>query len=61
VDDFLIGAKTEAIAQTIRNQIQTKMTNKLNDLGIIKRFNGMDVLQTRDYVKIKAVTRPSRK
>jgi hypothetical protein len=52
VDDFLIGAKTEAVARTIRDQIQTKMTNNLNNLGIIKLVNGMDVLQTRDYVKI---------
>jgi hypothetical protein len=28
------------------------MQNELNDLGIIKRFNGMDVQQTRHYIKL---------
>jgi hypothetical protein len=32
------------------------MTNKLNNLGIIKLFNGMDVLQTCGYVKINCPT-----
>jgi Reverse transcriptase (RNA-dependent DNA polymerase) len=52
VDDFLISAKTETIARSIRQQIQNHMQNELNDLGIIKRFNGMDVHQTRHYVKL---------
>jgi hypothetical protein len=38
VDDFLISAKTRQIADEVRQQIQSKMTNKLNDLGVIKRF-----------------------
>jgi hypothetical protein len=56
VDDFMISAKTREIAEEVRSQIQSKMTNELNDLGIIKRFNGMDVLQTRQYVKISCQT-----
>ena len=28
------------------------MTNQLHDLGIIKHFNGLDIHQTRDYIKI---------
>ena len=28
------------------------MANELHDLGIIKRFNGLDIHQTKDYVKI---------
>jgi hypothetical protein len=28
------------------------MTNELHDLGIIKRFNGLDILQAKDYLKI---------
>eukprot|EP00980_Cylindrotheca_fusiformis_P020335 scaffold7349_cov135-Cylindrotheca_fusiformis.AAC.1 len=52
VDDFLIAGPTEAECQAIRQQIQTKVTNPLNDLGTIKRFNGLDVEQTSTYVKI---------
>jgi hypothetical protein len=32
------------------------MQNPLNDLGVIKRFNGIDILQTRDFVKISCET-----
>jgi Reverse transcriptase (RNA-dependent DNA polymerase) len=56
VDDFLISAKTLAIAEEVRQQIQSKMTNELNDLGIIKRFNGMDVDQTKHFVKLSCHT-----
>ena len=28
------------------------MANELHDMGIIKRFNGLDIHQTRDYMKI---------
>ena len=56
VDDFLIGTKTEDIARAVQANIQLHMTNELHDLGIIKRFNGMDVQQTRDYNKISCHT-----
>jgi hypothetical protein len=56
VGNFLISAKTQEITEEVQAQIQSKMTNKLNNLGIIKRFNGMDVLQTRNYVKISCQT-----
>jgi hypothetical protein len=58
VDDFyLISAKTSQIADEVCQQIQSKMTNELNeDLGIIKRFNGMDVAQTKHYIKISCHT-----
>ena len=56
VDDFMISAKTQDIAESIRQQIQTHMQNELNDLGIIKRFNGMDVQQTRHFVKLSCET-----
>jgi hypothetical protein len=56
VDDFLISAKTKAIAEEVRSQIQSKMTNELNDLGVIKRFNGMDIDQTRHYVRLSCHT-----
>jgi hypothetical protein len=32
------------------------MQNPLNDLGVIKRFNGIDILQARDFVKISCET-----
>lgn len=56
VDDFLISAKTIDIANEVCQQIQDKMTNELNDLGIIKRFNSMDVDQTKHFVKLSCHT-----
>ena len=32
------------------------MRNELNDLGIIKQFNGMDVQQTRHFFKLSCET-----
>ena len=42
--------------QAIRQEIQGYMANPLNNLGIIKRFNGVDIIQTRHYVKIHCET-----
>jgi ribosome-binding protein aMBF1 (putative translation factor) len=48
----MISAKTEAISKTIRDQIQSHMQNELNNLGIIKRFKGMEIQQTCHYIKL---------
>jgi hypothetical protein len=56
VDDFIIAAKDLSICKAIRAEIQGYMANPLNDLGIIKRFNGVDILQTRHYVKVHCET-----
>jgi hypothetical protein len=56
VDDFIISASLLATALDIKAQIGKKMHNPLHDLGIIKRFNGVDIQQTRYYVKVFAET-----
>ena len=56
VDDFLIAGPTLDDCQQIRNQIAGMMTNAMNDLGVIKRFNGVDIDQTRDYIKLSCET-----
>jgi hypothetical protein len=56
VDDFIIGAKTMELCLDIKQQIQDSMVNVLNELGVIKRFNGLDIEQTRHYIKISAQT-----
>jgi hypothetical protein len=52
VDDFIISANLLATTSEIKAQIQSKMTNPLNDLDIIQRFNGVDIQQTRHYVNV---------
>jgi hypothetical protein len=40
----------------IKQQIQDNMVNPLNELGVIKCFNGLDIQQTRHYIKISCQT-----
>jgi Reverse transcriptase (RNA-dependent DNA polymerase) len=56
VDDFIISGPTEELCNEIRNSIQDKMTCTLNNLGIIIRFNGVDILQSRNYIKLSCHT-----
>ena len=52
VDDFAVACEDKSTATDVIKQINDKMTIDVKDLGMITRFNGVDVLQTRDYVKI---------
>ena len=52
VDDFAIGTVHESIAHEIIAKIDDHMTIKVKSLGIIDRFNGVDVEQSRYYTKI---------
>jgi hypothetical protein len=56
VDDFILASATKDHCDEIKRSIQSHMTNPLNELGIIKRFNGVDILQARRFVKIHATT-----
>jgi hypothetical protein len=52
VDDFTVAFKDKSICSTIITHINRKMSMDVKDLGLISRFNGMDIHQTRFYVKI---------
>jgi hypothetical protein len=52
VDDFAISGSSPEECNKVRETIQKQMTNKLHDLGVIKGFNGLDMHQMRDYVRI---------
>jgi hypothetical protein len=52
VDDFAIATKDEETAQFIITQINDKLHLPIHIMGIIKHFNGIDVEQTKHYVKI---------
>ena len=56
MDDFIIAAKNEEIAKQIRDDIQKHMSNPMNELGIIKRFSGSDIHQTKHFIKISSET-----
>mmetsp|Transcript_23363 Transcript_23363/g.33516 ORF Transcript_23363/g.33516 Transcript_23363/m.33516 type:complete len:1554 (+) Transcript_23363:3270-7931(+) len=52
VDDFSVAAKEAQTCSDIIAYINSKMSMDVKDLGTITRFNGMDIHQTRYYVKI---------
>jgi hypothetical protein len=52
VDDFSIASTNPQHCKNTIKDIEDRMQNPLNDLGVIKRFNGIDILQARDFVKV---------
>ena len=56
VDDFAVDGKDPAIAKYIIAQIGAKLQVPLNHLGVIAKFNRIDVLQTRGHIKISCET-----
>ena len=52
VDDFAIAAPSESVFDMIDN----KLKFPLKRMGLVTLFNGMDVTQTADYIKISCST-----
>mmetsp|Transcript_29198 Transcript_29198/g.41778 ORF Transcript_29198/g.41778 Transcript_29198/m.41778 type:complete len:582 (+) Transcript_29198:2850-4595(+) len=52
VDDFAVAAKDRQCAEQLIDAINNKMRIQVKHLGIIDRFNKMDIQQTRHYVKL---------
>jgi len=52
VDDFAIGCPDKRIAEEMIDIIDSHMTIKIKHLGVITRFNSVDITQTRNYIKI---------
>ena len=56
VDDFAISCEDEALCEEVIEDINSEMTIQITKLGKISRFNGVDVEQTRHYVKLYNTT-----
>ena len=56
VDDFAVACKDEAICKSVIEAIGKQLTVPLHLLGRITKFNGVDITQTRDYIKISCQT-----
>ena len=52
VDDFCVSCKNRDTAKSVITTINDKMTIDVKELGLISRFNGVDVTQTRHYIKL---------
>ena len=61
VNGFSIASTNPTHCKNTIQEIEFRMQNPLNDLGVIKRFNGIDILQAGDFVKICCETYTSTK
>jgi hypothetical protein len=52
VDDFAVASTDKEHAMALINAINEKMQIEVKHLGTITRFNGMDIHQTKYYVKL---------
>lgn len=52
VDDFGVACADIETANKVIDLISAKLSAPMHKLGIIERYNGIDVLQTEDYIKI---------
>ena len=52
VDDFAVGAATKEIATDVINTIDKYLKIKIKDLGSLTRYNGVDILQSKHYIKL---------
>jgi hypothetical protein len=52
VDDFAVALMYKSDAETLIQAINAKMRIEVKHLGIIDRFNGMDIQQSRYFIKL---------
>ena len=56
VDDFAIGAPDQRTADILLDLLDDQLTMPIKRQGLLDMFNGIDVIQTRDYIKIDCHT-----
>ena len=56
VDDFAIAAPNEHTANVLFNMIDDKLTIPMKRQGYLDMYNGIDVVQTRHYIKISCTS-----
>ena len=56
VDDFAVACKNPAISEKVIDIISAELSAPMYKLGIISRYNGVDITQTNDYIKVHNTT-----
>ena len=56
VDDFAVSVEDEETAKEVIEDINSKMTINVKQLGRLERLNGMDILQTKHFIKLSNKT-----
>ena len=54
VDDFAIAAPDERTANILLDMIDDELSIPMKRQGYLDMYNGIDVIQTRDYIKISS-------
>ena len=52
VDNFVVATSLESLASRLFDLIDERLTIPLKRLGLITLFNGLDITQSRDFVKV---------
>jgi hypothetical protein len=52
VDDFTIAAPDERTLDILLDKIDEKLSIPLKRQGLLDMYNGIDIVQTKDYIKI---------
>ncbi|KAL7552295.1 hypothetical protein ACHAWF_018275 [Thalassiosira exigua] len=56
VDDFAVAAPSERTANILFDLIDDRITFPLKRMGLIDMFNGLDIAQTKHYIKLSCRT-----
>jgi hypothetical protein len=56
VSNFAISAPSQRIANHLLNLIDDKLSIPMKRQGLVTLYNGLDILQTRDYIKVSCET-----
>ena len=56
VDDFAISAPSQLIADHLFDLIDDKLSIPMKRQGLVTLYNGLNILQTRDYIKVSCET-----
>ncbi len=56
VDDFAIACEHKSTANILLDMLDDKLMIPLKQMGLLDMYNGLDVIQTKDFIKITCTT-----
>jgi dUTP pyrophosphatase len=56
VDDFAVASKSENTAMKVIQEIDKYMSIEIKDLGLLERYNGVDIVQGKHFIKLNNPT-----
>ena len=56
VDDFAVACRDPNIANKVIDMISAELSAPMKKLGVVNRYNGIDIEQSNDYIKVHNTT-----